>query len=104
MLGVLHSGHEKDCTEPSTRVSLHREQNTTTGTSSTINRDPASGVSWHDPKVLAAGLLWLVFTILLYLRYSQHLRGRKVALWTIAAFTLLLVIMAWPHLGVGGGP
>jgi ABC-type transport system involved in cytochrome c biogenesis permease subunit len=64
----------------------------------------AGAVAWHDPKILAAGLLWLVFTILLYLRYSQQLRGRRVALWTIAAFTLLLVTMAWPHLGVGGGP
>ncbi len=64
----------------------------------------ASNVAWHDPKVLAAGLLWVVFAILLYLRYGQHLRGRRVALWTIAAFTLLLVTMAWPHLSAGGGP
>src|SRR4051794_28021985 len=45
MVGVPHSGHKKDCTDCSTRVSWHRGQNTVTGTSSTIRRDPASGVS-----------------------------------------------------------
>jgi ABC-type uncharacterized transport system permease subunit len=63
-----------------------------------------SDLYWHDPKVLAAALLWVVFAILLYLRYGRHLRGRGVALWTIVAFTLLLVIMALPHESIGGGP
>jgi ABC-type uncharacterized transport system permease subunit len=46
-----------------------------------------------------------VFAILLYLRYSLHVRGRRVALLTIAAFVLLLVTLAVPHtLSAGGGP
>ncbi len=48
-------------------------------------------LSWLDPKVLSTGALWLVVMALLYLRYALHLRGRKVALWTIAAFAFLVV-------------
>ncbi len=32
---------------------------------------------WTDPKILATGLLWLVFATLSYLRYGHHLRGRR---------------------------
>jgi ABC-type transport system involved in cytochrome c biogenesis permease subunit len=53
--------------------------------------------SWTDPRILAAAVLWLVFAILLYLRYGVHLRGRRVALLTIVAFVLLLFILAVPH-------
>jgi ABC-type uncharacterized transport system permease subunit len=55
--------------------------------------------------VLGAGVLWLVFAILLYLRYGAHLRGRRVALLTIVAFVLLLFTLVASHTGVqGGGP
>lgn len=57
---------------------------------------------WTDPRVLGTLVLWLVFAILLYLRYGLHLRGRRVALWTIAAFALLLFTLAAPHT-LGGG-
>jgi ABC-type transport system involved in cytochrome c biogenesis permease subunit len=60
--------------------------------------------SWADPRVLAAVALWLVFAVLLYVRYSLHVRGRRVAILTIVAFVLLLVTLAVPHtLGGGGG-
>jgi ABC-type transport system involved in cytochrome c biogenesis permease subunit len=60
---------------------------------------------WTDPRVLGAGVLWLVFAILLYLRYGAHLRGRRVALLTIVAFVLLLFTLVASHTGVqGGGP
>jgi ABC-type transport system involved in cytochrome c biogenesis permease subunit len=60
---------------------------------------------WTDPKVLSALVLWLVFAILLYLRYGVHLRGRRLALLTIVAFALLVFTLAWPHtLGQGGVP
>jgi ABC-type transport system involved in cytochrome c biogenesis permease subunit len=52
---------------------------------------------WTDPRVLAAAALWLVFAILLYLRYGVHLRGRRVAFLTIVAFALLVFILAVPH-------
>ena len=53
--------------------------------------------SWTNPRVLSTGLLWLVFAIVLYLRYGQHLRGRRVALLTITAFILLIVTLVLPH-------
>ena len=60
---------------------------------------------WTDPRVLGAGILWLVFAILLYLRYGAHLRGQRVALLTIVAFVLLLFTLVASHTGVqGGGP
>ena len=41
----------------------------------------AAGVrSWTDPRVLTAGVLWALFAVLLYLRYSLHVRGRRVFL------------------------
>ena len=59
---------------------------------------------WTDPRVLASGLLWLVFALLVYLRFAIHLRGRHVAVLTIAAFGLLLVTLVMPHMGRGGVP
>lgn len=57
---------------------------------------------WADPRVLASGLLWLVFALLVYLRFGLHLRGRRVAFLTILAFVLLLVTLLMPHMGRGG--
>jgi ABC-type transport system involved in cytochrome c biogenesis permease subunit len=61
--------------------------------------------SWTDPRMLLTVVLWLVFVILLYLRYTLHVRGRRVAILTIVAFVLLVVTLAVPHtLSGGGGP
>jgi ABC-type transport system involved in cytochrome c biogenesis permease subunit len=57
---------------------------------------------WTDPRVLASALLWLVFALLVYLRFGMHLRGRRVALLTIVAFVLLLFTLIMPHMGRGG--
>jgi len=60
---------------------------------------------WTDPRLLFTVALWLVFVILLYLRYTLHVRGRRVAILTIVAFVLLVVTFAVPHtLSVGGAP
>jgi ABC-type uncharacterized transport system permease subunit len=56
-----------------------------------------------DPKILGTGFLWLVFTVLLYLRYKCHVRGRPMALMTIVAFVLLLVTLASEHTSLPGG-
>lgn len=58
---------------------------------------------WPDPTILGTGLLWLVFAILLYLRYGYHLRGRRVAYLTIVAFGVLLVTLVSFHGGIQGG-
>ncbi len=61
---------------------------------------------WTDPKVVSVLVLWAVFVILLYLRYSVHVSGRRTALLTIMAFALLLfVLVTPPHtFTAGGGP
>jgi ABC-type transport system involved in cytochrome c biogenesis permease subunit len=52
---------------------------------------------WSDPKVLGGIALWLVFALLLYLRYGVHLRGRRLAQLTIMAFMLLVFTLAASH-------
>ncbi len=67
------------------------------------NGDSPSG--WNNLKVLFTAGLWVVFAILLYLRYYTHARGRQVALLTVLAFTLMLCAFAAVHpLAQGGGP
>jgi ABC-type transport system involved in cytochrome c biogenesis permease subunit len=61
--------------------------------------------AWTDPRILSTIMLWLVFAIVLYLRYGYHLRGRSVALLTIMAFCLLLLTLVTQHtFPAGGGP
>jgi ABC-type transport system involved in cytochrome c biogenesis permease subunit len=59
------------------------------------DREALSG--WLDPRVIAAIVLWLVFALLLYLRYGLHLSGRRLAVLTILAFTLMLFTLITPH-------
>jgi ABC-type transport system involved in cytochrome c biogenesis permease subunit len=66
---------------------------------------PGAGAwSWSDPKILSTLGLWVVFVVLLYLRYGVHVRGKQAALWTIVAFALMMVALALPHPLLGGGP
>lgn len=66
---------------------------------------PGAGAwNWSDPKILSTLGLWLVFAVLLYLRYGVHVRGKQAALWTMIAFILLIVALALPHPLLGGGP
>jgi len=46
---------------------------------------------WLDPKILTAGLLWLVYGVVLYLRYGAHVRGRRLAWWSVIGFACLLL-------------
>jgi ABC-type transport system involved in cytochrome c biogenesis permease subunit len=58
---------------------------------------------WNDPRVLSAGVLWLAFAVMVYLRYGYHLHGRHVAFLTILSFGLLLCCLALSHpVGQGG--
>ena len=58
---------------------------------------------WTDPRILSTLVLWLVFAIVLYLRYGFRLRGKRVALLTIMAFALLLVTLVTSHHYKPGG-
>jgi ABC-type uncharacterized transport system permease subunit len=51
---------------------------------------------WESPKILSVLGLWIVFAILLYLRYGVHVRGRQAAWWTLLAFVLLLLALVSP--------
>jgi len=53
---------------------------------------------WRDLRVLSAAGLWLVFALLLVVRYGYQLRGRPVAILTIVTFVLMLGCVALPHL------
>jgi ABC-type transport system involved in cytochrome c biogenesis permease subunit len=65
----------------------------------------AHPASWADPKILLTAGLWLVFALLVLLRYGYHLRGRRVAQLTIVAFVLLLCTLVASHTVVQeGGP
>jgi ABC-type uncharacterized transport system permease subunit len=52
---------------------------------------------WLSAKIVSTIGLWVVFAILLYLRYGAHVRGQKVALLTIVAFGVLLVALVTSH-------
>ena len=54
-------------------------------------------------RVLSVLGLWIVFAILLYLRYRVHVRGRQLALWTMFAFAILVLALVSPHSFVQGG-
>lgn len=58
-------------------------------------------------KVLGTLGLWAVFGVLLYLRYAANVSGRRLALGTIVAFALFLLVLASTHpfaVGAGGRP
>jgi len=49
-----------------------------------------------SPKILSTVGSWLLFALLLYLRYGIHVRGKQMALLTIVAFVLMVVALAAP--------
>ena len=61
-------------------------------------------LGWTSPRVLSTIGLWLVFLVLLYLRYFAHTSNRRLAVLTIAAFGLMLATLATAHPVVTEGP
>jgi ABC-type transport system involved in cytochrome c biogenesis permease subunit len=62
----------------------------------------ASAAGWTAAKVLGTGGLWLVALLLVYLRYGAHLPPRRLALFTLVAFGLLLLTLVSSHPFAGG--
>lgn len=61
------------------------------------------GENWFSLKVLSTAGLWLVFLVLVYLRYGAHVPARRLALLSIVSFALLLVALVASHpFAVGG--
>jgi len=52
---------------------------------------------WFSVKVLATLGLWVVFLLLLYLRYAVHLPGRRLALLTIFSLALVVAVLVADH-------
>lgn len=74
------------------------------GVALTVSRHDLGSI-WTAPKVLGTAGLWLLFLLLMMLRYSLHARGRLLAWGTIAAFVLLLGTLSATHpVAAGGGP
>lgn len=60
-------------------------------------------VNWFSVKFLGTAGLWLVFLVLLYLRYAAHVPGRRLALGTMVAFLLMMAVLAATHPFAEGG-
>lgn len=45
---------------------------------------------WTDPKIVSAGVMWLVFAVLVHARFRPAMRGRGVVWLTIVAFAFLV--------------
>ncbi|MBP3960200.1 cytochrome c biogenesis protein CcsA [Gemmata sp. G18] len=68
-----------------------------------IPNGPSLGDNWFSLKVLSTAGLWLEFLVLLYLRYGVHVPARRLALFSIVAFGLLLVALVASHpFAIGG--
>jgi ABC-type uncharacterized transport system permease subunit len=69
-----------------------------------VPHGPSLSDNWLSLKVLSTAGLWLVFLVLLYLRYGAHVPARRLAKLSIASFALLLVALVASHpFAVGGG-
>jgi ABC-type uncharacterized transport system permease subunit len=64
---------------------------------------PESSRALENLKVVSTIALWVVFAILLYVRYRAQAGGKQVALLTIMAFVLLLMALVAVHPFTGGG-
>lgn len=68
-----------------------------------LQHDHALGDNWLSIKILSTAGLWLVFLVLLYLRYGAHVPARRLSLLSIVSFGLLLVALVASHpFAVGG--
>ena len=70
-----------------------------------LGQYPVPSGEWLSLKVVGTVGLWVVFVVLLYLRYAAHVPGRRLALLTVAAFGLMVVVLVAPHpFAQGAGP
>ncbi|QDU23166.1 cytochrome c biogenesis protein CcsA [Urbifossiella limnaea] len=58
--------------------------------------------TWLSLKVLTTASLWLVFAVLVYLRYATNVSARRLATLHVAAFGLLLLALMASHPFAGG--
>ena len=68
-----------------------------------LRHEHGTAENWFSLKVLSTAGLWVVFLVLLYLRYGAHVPGRRLAGLSVVAFMLLLVALVASHPFVPGG-
>ena len=68
-----------------------------------LNHDNSAAGDWLSIKVVSSAGLWVVFLVLLYMRYAAHVPARRLAWLSILAFALLVVALAAAHPFVQGG-
>jgi ABC-type transport system involved in cytochrome c biogenesis permease subunit len=70
-----------------------------------LRHHPWAADTWLSLKLVSTVGLWVVFLLLLYLRYAARVPGRRLAACSIAAFGLLLVALGTAHpFAQGGAP
>ncbi len=67
-----------------------------------LKQDQGTTENWLSIKVLSTAGLWVVFLMLLYLRYGTSVSARRLASISIAAFGLLLIALIASHPFVAG--
>ncbi len=48
---------------------------------------------WVSPKVLLAGVVWVIFALVMHVRFVPTFRGRRAAILSIVGFFLLLTVL-----------
>jgi ABC-type uncharacterized transport system permease subunit len=67
-----------------------------------IRHEHDSTENWLSVKVLSTSGLWIVFLVLLYLRYGTNVPARRLASLSIIAFGLLLIALVASHPFIAG--
>lgn len=67
-----------------------------------LNREPLSALLTPSLRVLGSYGLVLVLGMLMYMRYAVHVSGRRLAIWSILAFALLVGVLMAAHPFVEG--
>ena len=65
------------------------------------NRELAE--SWLSLKVISTTGLWVVFVVLLFMRYATHVAPRRLAMLSILAFGIMLIALGTAHSFTEGG-
>ena len=68
-----------------------------------LRQSHSSSDNWLSLKIISTAGLWVVFLVLVYLRYGVHVPPRRLALLSVVAFALMLVALTTAHpFAVGG--
>ncbi len=68
-----------------------------------LNHDNAVAEDWLSIKVVSSAGLWVVFLVLLYMRYAAYVPPRRLAMLSVVAFALLVIALAAAHPFLQGG-